>query len=108
MNIQLTNRNLYKNKSVCIKAVRQISGLGLQEAKTAVEMAETGKVFLEVSCNETILLKQSVSYLESNGFTVTIAPNSIFDRLKEITCSAIQENNFQVAEQLITILKGIL
>lgn len=108
MKIKLTKSNLYNDKLLCIRSIRQITGAGLQEAKQLIERALNGKeIRLEVVCTDGQLMKQAVSDLESIGFTVTTTSSPIFEQLKKITCSATQENNFQVAEQLITILKGV-
>jgi hypothetical protein len=103
------NKNNY-NKIVVIKAYRQISGVGLKEAKDAVESAADGfpQEFKLQNISSTIESEsESITNMADEGFTIGSANPKIEVIIEATKQSAILATNEGDAE-LARILLGVL
>jgi len=89
------------NKVACIKAFRQITGLGLKEAKDAVELAADGGVFVLPGKTAPAHDDEQINVLKANGLTITGNATKIEFILRSLRANAkmaidCEENNLAI------------
>lgn len=89
------------NKVACIKAFREITRLGLKEAKDAVELAAGGGVFVLPERMSTVNCDEQIDMLNANGLTITGDATKVEFILRSLRANAkmaidIEENNLAI------------
>jgi len=99
------------NKVACIKAVRQLTGIGLKEAKDAVELAMTNVAvtFDNITAERSINADQSsFDALRENGMELVAGTNKIefiIEAVKESAKMAADDGEEDLAILLLTAIK---
>jgi len=88
-------------KVACIKAFRQITGLGLKEAKDAIELAMSGGVFLLPGKTAPSGCDAEIDVLNANGLMITGNANKVEFILRSLRANAkmaidCEENNLAI------------
>lgn len=94
------------NKVAAIKAIRVIAGLGLKEAKDAVEIAEGGVPY-DLGFKNPSHFAEELASLREQGFTVTGGGQKIDFIIKSLRAGvkmATDADEFELAKDLIDII----
>lgn len=91
-------------KVQAIKAIRTITGLGLKEAKDAIEGAEVHPTKIDVGLASAFEISTFTDELNMIGFAVTKDTTSI-NKLVSIAVESVESQNYDLAIDLIQVLK---
>ena len=107
--------NVAPNRVAVIKAIRQLTGLGLKEAKDLTEKLGSQLVRVRVedyvnSYNEVIpaptALANALSELRRNGVNVVEAPRAgTLDEVRKLAADALLRDELDVSVALIEVLR---
>lgn len=91
-------------KVQAIKAIRTITGLGLKEAKDAIEGAEVHPTKIDVGTASAFEISVFTKELDEVGFIVTKDATSI-NKLVSIAVESVESQNYDLAIDIIQVLK---
>lgn len=90
-------------KVQAIKAIRTITGLGLKEAKDAIEGAEVHPTKIDVGTASAFEISTFTDELNVIGFIVTKDTSEI-EKVRLIVVESLQSKNYELSIDLIEVL----
>lgn len=91
------------NKVSAIKALRSLSGLGLKEAKDAIEAAHLQQTFNNIIASVP-LMEQEMATLRANGIEVRAAGMFIIEELRRLAADALKAGEDELANEILQLV----
>lgn len=99
-----------QNKVIAIKAIRQLCGIGLKEAKDAAELEGIRQTFqlskhsFSSYSNPALAIEEQMRLLRNEGFEVGPSINKILQGLRELATEALAQGEDEIANEILQLV----